>query len=149
MAAAADSAMLTVEALEKDNPRRGKATQTPTWYALRQLFFFRTLSQLRDPMYLSARIVDKFIFGGIIMSLFHGIADNPGTDNNATQISGVCVDPAPPARDTHTSYTHARIPCLTSSTHDWLPSACFVPLSQPHCSCKSRSQRLSRLATCP
>lgn len=63
---------LTVEALEKDDPRKGKSTSVPTWYAIQQMFWFRTLRNYKDPMFLSARVVDKFIAGGIVMSLFHG-----------------------------------------------------------------------------
>ncbi len=55
--------MLTVEGLEAENPRKGLATTVPMIYALGQMFRFRTLRNFTDGMFLSARIVDKFIAG--------------------------------------------------------------------------------------
>jgi ATP-binding cassette subfamily G (WHITE) protein 2 len=65
--------MLTVEDLEKDNPRKGMSTTVPRLYALWIIFIYKTLKNFKDGLFLSARIVDKFIAGGIIMSLYNNI----------------------------------------------------------------------------
>ena len=62
--------MLTVEDLERDNPRRGQSTTVPRWYAIQVIFLYKALKNFKDGLFLSARIVDKFICGGIIMSLY-------------------------------------------------------------------------------
>ena len=53
------------------------------------LFRFRTLRNYKDPMFLSARIVDKFIAGGIVMSLFHGLGGSTNIKEQ-TQLAGGC-----------------------------------------------------------
>ena len=55
--------LVTVESLEANNPRAGKSTTVATYYALQHMFWFRTMRNFKDPMFLSARIVDKIIAG--------------------------------------------------------------------------------------
>ena len=56
------------------------------------MFRFRTLRNYKDPMFLSARIVDKFIAGGIVMSLFHGLGGSTNIKEQ-TQLAGGCSKP--------------------------------------------------------
>lgn len=72
-------------------------TVTPSWWALRTLFKYRTLKNYKNPEFLGPRVGDKLIFSIIIFSLYWSIGDNFGRDN-LTNIAAVlfmwCTLPA-------------------------------------------------------
>lgn len=63
---------ITVEELQKDDPRKDKATAVSMAWAIRKMFWYRVLREYKDPMFLGARLADKIISLGIIMTLFTG-----------------------------------------------------------------------------
>uniref|UniRef100_A0A061SAM0 p-loop containing nucleoside triphosphate hydrolase protein n=1 Tax=Tetraselmis sp. GSL018 TaxID=582737 RepID=A0A061SAM0_9CHLO len=65
-----------VTATMKLDARSKYSTSTPEWWALAVYFHHRTLKNLRDPLFLSARIVDKAIVVSIAASLFYGQASS-------------------------------------------------------------------------
>lgn len=68
----------TLQAMKLDG-RAKYATSTPEWYALQIYFRYRTAKNLKDPLWLSARIVDKAIVISIAASLFFD------------QVVGLCI----------------------------------------------------------
>mmetsp|Transcript_26363 Transcript_26363/g.74140 ORF Transcript_26363/g.74140 Transcript_26363/m.74140 type:complete len:398 (-) Transcript_26363:707-1900(-) len=61
---------VVTQAMSLDN-RSHSTTTTPPWWAISVYFHFRTLKNLKDPLFLSARIVDKAIVVSIAASLFY------------------------------------------------------------------------------
>lgn len=56
-------------------------TVTPTWWALRTMFKYRTLKNYTNPEFLGPRVGDKLIFSIIIFTLYWSIGDNLAPDN--------------------------------------------------------------------
>ena len=55
--------LVTVESLEAHNPRAGKSTTVATYYALQHMFWFRTVRNFKDPLFLYGRLADKITTG--------------------------------------------------------------------------------------
>lgn len=72
-------------------------TVTPSWWALRTLFKYRTLKNYKNPEFLGPRVGDKLIFSIIIFTLYLSIGDDFKREN-LTNISAVlfmwCTLPA-------------------------------------------------------
>jgi ABC-type multidrug transport system ATPase subunit len=72
-------------------------TVTPSWWALRTLFKYRTLKNYKNPEFLGPRVGDKLIFSIIIFTLYLSIGDD-FSSKNLTNISAVlfmwCTLPA-------------------------------------------------------
>jgi len=73
--------------------RAEAGTATPVWWALRIFLFYRSLKNFKDPLFLSARIVDKAIVASIIVSLFHSQARYAREDDDlrAGQQAAACL----------------------------------------------------------
>ena len=56
-------------------------TVTPTWWALKTMFKYRTLKNYTNPEFLGPRVGDKLIFSIIIFTLYWSIGDNLQPDN--------------------------------------------------------------------
>ena len=74
-----------------------KDTVTPTWWALKTMFRYRTTKNYRNPEFLGPRVGDKLIFSIIIFTLYWAIG-NKLTPDNLINISAVlfmwCTLPA-------------------------------------------------------
>ena len=72
-------------------------TVTPSWWALRTLFKYRTLKNYKNPEFLGPRVGDKLIFSIIIFTLYLSIGDD-FSQGNLVNISAVlfmwCTLPA-------------------------------------------------------
>ncbi|WPT13868.1 ABC transporter G family member 50 [Picochlorum sp. SENEW3] len=56
-------------------------TVTPTWWALKTLFKYRTSKNYRSPEFLGPRVMDKLIFSIIIFTLYWAIGNKLTPDN--------------------------------------------------------------------
>lgn len=56
-------------------------TVTPSWWALRTLFKYRTLKNYKNPEFLGPRVADKLIFSIIIFTLYLSIGDDFKREN--------------------------------------------------------------------
>lgn len=58
-----------------------RETVTPTWWALKILFQYRTLKNYRSPEFLGPRVMDKLIFSIIIFTLYWAVGNKLRPDN--------------------------------------------------------------------
>lgn len=85
--AAGEGMKLTVEDFDQDDLRKGKPTAVPTKWAITKMLKYRVLKNYQDGMFLSARIVDKLISLGIVMTLFQGL----GGSTDPIDMNGVAA----------------------------------------------------------
>lgn len=58
-----------------------RETVTPTWWALRTLFKYRTSKNYKNPEFLGPRVGDKLIFSIVIFTLYWRVGNNLASDN--------------------------------------------------------------------
>ena len=71
--------LVTVESLEANNPRAGKSTTVATYYALQHMFWFRTVRNFKDPLFLYGRLADKITTGESIRQSWWQVVREEGS----------------------------------------------------------------------
>eukprot|EP00193_Tetraselmis_chui_P013744 CAMPEP_0177770668 /NCGR_PEP_ID=MMETSP0491_2-20121128/11079_1 /TAXON_ID=63592 /ORGANISM="Tetraselmis chuii, Strain PLY429" /LENGTH=495 /DNA_ID=CAMNT_0019287961 /DNA_START=278 /DNA_END=1761 /DNA_ORIENTATION=+ len=73
--------------------RATAGTSTPVWWALLIFIRYRSRKNFKDPLFLSARVVDKAIVASIIVSLFHSQAQTAREEGDlrAGQQAAACL----------------------------------------------------------
>jgi hypothetical protein len=71
--------------------RATAGTSTPVWWALLIFIRYRSRKNFKDPLFLSARVVDKAIVASIIVSLFHSQVSLNSLCGDVTPVSNIQV----------------------------------------------------------